>query len=94
MIERLPCPKIRLSVIVQKLKSISLSSLSLIKRSIGVLIIHSFECLSEAFNVLLVAHNGMMLELLLLIQLLLVVMPIPKVIIVANMLQDNLGQDR
>lgn len=84
MIEWLPCAKIWLRSIMQKLKCISFGSLTLVRRYERRMAIYARKCIFEALKVLVIANNRMMLLLLLFIQLLLIVMAIPKVIVAAN----------
>jgi len=85
MIKRLSCSKVWFRSITQKLKLISQRSFPLIlwlkRKTIDII----FKGLFQALNIFMIANNGMMFELLFLIQLLLVVVSIPKIIIVANM---------
>lgn len=85
MIQRLSCSKVWFTSIMQKLKLISQRSFPLIlwlkMKTIDIILKGLFQTL----NIFMIANNGMMFELLFLIQLLLVVVSIPKIIIVANM---------
>ena len=82
----------RLSIIMEKLKLEGLSCLSRVGGLKGEMVVYPTKCLLYMFDIPVIALNGVVLELLLLIYLFLVVVAIPKVIAAANVLQNNFAQ--
>lgn len=77
---------------MEKVELKSLRGLPVVCGDEGVLLMVVGKGLPEALDILVIADNGVVLELLLLVQLLLVVVPVPEVVIAADMSQDGVGK--
>lgn len=76
---------------MQELKGKNLGSLAFVRRSERLSISNICEELLQSLHILMVPYNSMLFEFLLLLNLFLIVVPIPKVIIAPDMRKNGLN---
>lgn len=92
MIEGLSGAKVGFGMLMEEVEGEALRGLAVVGGNKGLLLLMAGKGLLETLDILVVADDGVVLELLLLVELLLVVVAIPEVVIAADMGQDDVGK--
>ena len=94
MVKGLSCPEMRFRLVVQELKGEYLGSLAFVRRSERLSVSNICEELLQSLHVLMISHDCMLLEFLLLLDLFLIIVTVPKVIVASDMRKNGLHDCR